>query len=239
MIDLIKPDEIEALSGSSGHKFMEIERIARIRLQDALTIDSNPKDDYDLRAQYMVIVATAAEELGISNVTMQTNFQDEGLDFPAFERLVQAAYVRIQLKSAAANDPYSVQLTTGNRERIKIQIDRLRQMVDSSSLEFSKRKALANKLDEFETELRNSRVGFGKAMKLLAFVGALTVGATTELADAPQAIATIIKFIGKDKASEDEARARLAPPPLAITHKKAVARPAPAAFPELDDDVPF
>lgn len=75
-------------------------------------------------------------------------------------------------------------------------------------------------------------------MGIVAFVSAAVVGTTGVLADAPDAVATILKVIGTDKQAEDAEVQRLGGPPTRALPPPSPIKEKPGLH-DLDDDIPF
>lgn len=91
-----------------------------------------------------------------------------------------------------------------------------------------------------------TRVSFGKIMAALALATATFAGVTTIAADGPQAIQNILRLIGVEKLTEEEAVRRLTPPPRLLEAPKPVKKAEPLRVvsrggysADLDDDIPF
>ncbi|WP_024352252.1 hypothetical protein [Aurantimonas coralicida] len=231
--DLISEDDYATLPDDPELKFVAVEAVCRRNMNRLIDQDTQVEFDHLVRAQYMTIVAAAAEELGIARVEFPDYADEPATEFNRFLRATSAAVARIRLKSGGRNDPLSVRLATVTRGKIEREIQRLRNMIDESDLPKARKAALQGKLDDLSSELRNQRVGFGKTLAILAHVGALMVGTVAVFADAPDAIATITKLLGDDKIAEDAEAQRLGAPPVQQ------ALPAPAKRQELDDEIPF
>ncbi len=134
-------------------------------------------------------------------------------------------------------------LTGATRTKIEHYISRIRDVVAKSDMDAGRKRDLNKKLDELVSELTGHRLSFAKSMAILAAVMATMGSVVTISADGPSAVAHIMQLIGEDKATEETAARRLAPPPKALPAPPkpgTFGRPPPRSLPdELDDDIPF
>jgi hypothetical protein len=226
---------------------VEFENIVRRNM--TRMIDENSTNDFDqaVREQYMATVAAVAEECDIPDIHLKLNSQRSFWEeFSTFSLAVQGQVARIRIRVIGRQRPYSVLLTTNTRTTIEHYISRIRETVQSSELEPSRKKRIDEKLDQLAAELKTPRLSFGKSMAILAAVLATMGSTVTIAADGRNAVAQIIRLIGEDKETEDAAAQRLAPPPRALpspdTSKPPAAWQTPAlknAKVAIDDDIPF
>lgn len=238
--ELISADEYENLPEDDEQKFVEIERICRRSMTEMIDRETSNDFDHLVRMQYMTTVAAAAQELGIEGLDYPHDAEYPANELDNFLLRASGVVTRIRLRAGRRSKPYSVKLGTRTKARIEIEVRKLRGYVEESDLSERKRKALLEKLDELMVELNQSRLGFAKTMRILASVSVAIAGGTTFLAEAPNAVQTIMTLIGADKDREEEEMERLAPPPKALpAPKPKFVRPPPAFDSDLDDDVPF
>jgi predicted RNA binding protein with dsRBD fold (UPF0201 family) len=239
--ELMSAEEYENLAEDPEQQFVEIENICRRNMTQM--IDQNTSVEFDtlVRLQYMTTVAAAATELGIEGVEYPFRSDYPAQEIDTFLLTVSGVVTRIRLRASRKNRPYSVQLGTRTKAKIELQVRKLRGLVEEAEIPEAKRQALIAKLDELSVELNQTRLSFAKTMAVLASVSVAVAAGTSFLADAPVAIATIVRLIGSDKNTEEEEAARLAPPPKALPapEEPRVRRPAPVFDTDLDDDVPF
>jgi hypothetical protein len=198
---------------------------------------SSASFDRSVRMDYMQTVASAADELGISNNKYPYGFDGDDEVFTDFSIQVTGTITRIRLRRARQAGPHSVRLSSQARVKIQHLIQRLRAHVASSDLSHERQVALYSKLDEFEAELQRPRASFANVMTIVTCLAAATVGSTTFLADAPNALNTILRIFGREKEAEEREHARLGPPPKLITNHS-TAKSVRVSDRQLDD-VPF
>lgn len=247
--ELISKDEYEALPFDDPDRcFVEFEKIVRRNMTRMINENTSSDFDQSVRQQYMAATAAIAAECNIPNIhfdiSSRGNFWEE---FSIFSLAVQGEVARIRIRVIGRLRPYSVLLTTNTRTTIEDYISRIRETVQSSELDPSRKERIDRKLDQLADELKMPRLGFGKTMALLAGVLAITGSAVTIAAEGRDAVAQIIRLIGDDKETEDAAAQRLAPPPRALPapHPPEVPStrrdhtPKDTFAAELDDDIPF
>lgn len=241
---LMTAEEYEELPEENELRFLALESICRSKMLNLITQETSEYYDHSLRIEYMTIVATAAEELDIDNIgsTLGSN------DIDNFLLRVTKVVTRLRLKTSGKQSPYTVQLSTRTKARIRIEIARLREIIQKSDLEDKRKFRLNGKLSELDDEIDKTRVSFNRVMTVLAIVGGSVFAGTSFLADAPEALATITSLVGQDKEAEVKEVERLgAPQP-----RKALPAPRPERFGsaidfgaprarsrELDDDITF
>ena len=209
-------------------------------------IDENTSGEFDqaVRQQYMSAVAAVAQECRIANVDYPTDTNNFFEAFGQFSLAVQGEVARIRIRSRGMRHPYSVLLTGSTRTKIEHYISRIRDTVERSDLDSTRKERLQNRLDQLAAELSSQRLSFAKTMGILASVLTMTASSVTIAADGQSAVAHIVQLIGHDKESENSAAQRLAPPPKALPAPAAKTLPARhwpvrTATVELDDEIPF
>lgn len=235
--ELITEDQYEALPAEPMKRFLALEDICRTKMLQAITHETSSDYDEIIRLQYMMTVASAAETLGINGISYPKEHTSPSSQLNSFFAQVTKLTTRLRLLSSGHGDAYSVQLANRTRGKITIQVNKLRDIIEKSDLPDERKNALFRKLDEFITELEQPRFSFSKAMAILAYIGLGVATTTSFLADAPDAIATITKLIGEDKAAETAEVTRLGDQPKL----KALPRPETDGEKQFnaDDDIPF
>jgi hypothetical protein len=245
--ELISPEEFDNLPEDDEQCFVEFESICRRNMTRMINNDTNQDFDRSIQAQYMAAVSSVAVECGLPDlsVTLPAENDDHFYDeFSKFSLAVQGEVARIRIRGRRARNSVSVQLTDNTRTKIEHYVSRLRETIEKSDLSDARKKALHGKLDELAEELGKRRLNLGKTMVLLSVVLAGFGSATTIAADGPSAITNIMKLIGADKESEEDAISRLAPPPKALPAPRqkppsASMKAQPVPTQVIDDDIPF
>jgi hypothetical protein len=247
--ELISDEDYANLPEDKDLCFVEFERIYRRNMTELLSGERSKDFDDSLKMQYMTAIAAVAMECEVPNIEFNPqDFEYPVGDFGRFSLVVQAEVARIKIRQRGGRDPYSVLLLQNTRTKIEFHVGRIRDAVTHSDLSEEKKKRLAEKLDQLIVELSSQRLNFGKALAILAAVSTLMSGPVTIAAEGPAAVTHILTLIGHDKATEDEASRRLAPPPKALPkpnkpekqtmarHHSPMRRRQSGA---IDDDIPF
>lgn len=240
--ELIPEEAYENLPQDSHDKFAVLVRIAQANLARLLDGPGSPESGNELRAQFISIISGAAEVLGIQGLPEIGNDITTYAVYTNFLARLARVVTQVRLQSSLVARPHSVALGRITRARIRQEVDQLRRSVANSDLERKKRQALLDKLDEFETELEKQRLSFARTMAIAASIMTVVGGGAATLADAPEAVLTIIRLVGEDKEKEEAERERLMPPPKSLPDfsKTPSASPVLAASDDdLSDDVPF
>lgn len=249
MADLITEKDYQNLPDDLEDCFVAIEGICRANTERQMQHADNNNDlARILMLDYMAVVSSAAAECGIGELNYDG---DERIwsEYENFSRNVQGIITRIRIRKrgARANEE-SIQLTMNAKAKIEIQISKLRASIANSDIDEDRKKALDQRLDDLLSDLKSAkRFSLGKAMSTLVVVTATFAATTTISADGPQAIQNIMKILGIEKQTEDEAVKRLAPPPapkLITASAEAKSRSQGGSFGRrasnhLDDDIPF
>ncbi len=242
--ELISDEEFDNLPTDNERCFIEFEAINRRNLNRMINNDTNTEFDRVVRQQYMAAVSAVAHECGVPNISFDPDTDENTYQqFGRFSLAVQGEVARLRIRQRGERHPYSVMLTGATRTKIEHYISRIRDVVAKSDMDAGRKRDLNKKLDELVSELTGHRLSFAKSMAILAAVMATMGSVVTISADGPSAVAHIMQLIGEDKATEETAARRLAPPPKALPAPPkpgTFGRPPPRSLPdELDDDIPF
>ncbi|MCF6445489.1 hypothetical protein [Nereida sp. MMG025] len=157
---------------------------------------------FDAKVEYTETLNALSTELGLG-VIIDSSYGNIDEDFPSIKAQVAATAARWNIR--ARNAPYNGILVVSEpvKERIEVEIERLKKAIRDSDLEAEKKEMALNKLDELIADLAKKSIAYSDLMKTLAFVAMGLGGTTAFLADAPDAIATIMQVIGlQQEASE-------------------------------------
>ena len=153
--ELISEEEYDALPFDDPDRcFVEIESIVRRNM--TRMIDQNSSGDFEqaVREQYMAIVSAVAAECNIPNIHFDVSSRDNFWpESNAFSLAVQGEVARIRIRVLGRQRPYSVLLTTNTRTTIEHYISRIRETVQGSELDPSRKKRIDEKLDQLAAEL--------------------------------------------------------------------------------------
>lgn len=219
--ELITAEDYNALPDEPELAFAQLEEIARHRLSEIIDFSESVALDEELRRQYMAIVSSAAEALGIPGLEMPATLQKEQDTYVTYSIAVASKVNKIRIKRRGSSRSSSVLLARGTIARINMQVDKLRESVNTSDMDNKTKEKLAGRLDEFTSILTEPRFRFSKALVILTAIAA----STSAIADAPNALHSILRLVGADIQSEQEACARLSAPPPALTDQSATSAP--------------
>lgn len=211
---------------------------------ESISHETGEEFDSLLRLQYMTIVSSAAQELGVEGVYYVDQFNNIRENLDEFIRITSGVVARIRLRGSSGHDGLSVRLANRTKGIIEDELAKVRTAVINSELEDDSKKRLFKKIEDFRSELHKDRLRFGPSMAILGAIAAGVVGTTTLLADAPSAVTTIISLIGKDKELEDTEMKRLGPttPKMLIEDQSRDPSEKTSRYrkgDDLDDDIPF
>lgn len=227
--ELVSDEQFTSFPTEPTEKWLALEATCRRSLNELVTQSRDASADNLLRLQYMNMVASAAEELGILGLDVPTV---EG-NFEHFLMAVTRVSTRLRLKSSGRNHAFSVAMPRTTKAKLFTQIERLRKLVVDSEVTESQKKKLGEKLDELEAIIVAPRTDYAKLMAVVASIAFGLGGTTAFLADAPDAIATITAMVGEAKELEEN------------EHRLLQAEKEPLQLQDLrnstsiDDEIPF
>jgi hypothetical protein len=238
--ELISEADYERLPSDPYQKFAALEEICRRNMLEVISHETG--DDFDalVRTSYMTIVSEVADELGIEGIRYIDN-PDQNLqqDVQEFIRRVSGVVARIRLRKYSGRDGFSVRLANKTKGIIENEVSKLRDVIAKSELAEDKKRKLLGKIEEFRTELHKERLGYNSTLATLALIAAGLGGTTSFLADAPNAVSTIIQLIGQDKEREDAEILRLEGPPRTRLLTSQSTSVTTRFSRDLDEDIPF
>ncbi|KDM65904.1 hypothetical protein [Acidiphilium sp. JA12-A1] len=255
MDQLISDEDYDNLPEDDEKCFVEFENRIHSKMNIILDDDQRSSSFFQsIKSQYMASVYSVAVECGITALPSPPVFY-ENTDFYSFysrfELAVQGEVARIRVRGRRSRNSDSVLLIGNTKTIIQHHISRLRHVINESDLPISRKQALNNKLDELTTEIEKPRLSFGKTMAVLSCVvvglSTVTANVATTASEGHAAITNIMRLIGLDKQSEDEATSRLAPPQksLPAPSSKTVSVPQTKVHQgdttpsDPDDEIPF
>jgi hypothetical protein len=252
--ELISAADYENLPIDPDACFVALDDICQSNMNRMIDQDTSSDFDTSIRMQYMTTMAAYAKECGIDEIVSAYTEPYDFQAFASFSLAVKGAVARIRFRNRTANRTSSVLLLQNTKTKIEHYISRLKEAIEQSDLPIHRREALCQKLEELRAELNQPRLSFVKTFTVLSLILAGLGSATTVSADGPTAVTHIMRLIGLDRQTEEEAAHRLAPPPKALpapvhphTTKPlpphlAARRPIQPISPkggDLDDEIPF
>lgn len=220
MPQLITREDYANLPEDDEECFLAIEEICRRNMDSVINELSREENPGPIWASYMSIVSTAALQCGIHDLSIHPSITNDFERLQKFQEALDVVTTRLHFRNRRRSGPESVQLALNTRPKIEHHVMLLRMAIEKSQLSNERKERLLNKLDELLEELNNRRLRFGRTMAIL---GTVLVGVTSVGADGPETvtnitagITSIMRLIGKDKETEEDAVRRLTPPPMAL-----------------------
>lgn len=231
-------DDFDDLPEDDHDAFAKLESISRGRFHQ-LESDQYGNYDYLDVMSYMNEVAALAEQFGIQDITYDQDPESFQREYGRFTRAVEYQLAQIKVRRARRVRRESVSITGANRERIQHHLEKIKGEIEAADIPASRKRALMERLGEFEFELSKKRFNLARAMALFALAAAAVHDFSGTLLDTPKIIQTISGILGKEQITEDEQTKLLpAKPPLKALEDQRVCQPK-AFDADLDDDVPF
>ena len=248
MAKLISMDEIAALTGDSREKFIKVEEIVRNRHETQVRGEENWTAVIDARLEYMTTIIAAANALAIEPIS-QTKIPRRDIfndgTFDDFTADLQFYLIQMSFDVADRRNEVSIRLRGATRERLLTLTSHLRDHVQKLDLPEPRIDHLLRRIDEFEADLLQPRLGY-------VAVAALALGILEVIADAGGAAEVVRKLVtqvqelvGEAKEEENvEIASRM------VSHHEVKKLNAPPREPgpqelsprpntNLDDDIPF
>ncbi|AVA13280.1 hypothetical protein [Sphingopyxis sp. MG] len=237
----LKDEDFDDLPDDDGDAFAKLEGISRQRLLSQER-DQNDNLPFENLAGYMNEITALAEQLNIPNIGFSLHEENNiHWEYAEFTRAVEYRLVQIRTQRARRDRRNSVAISGPGRERIQHHIERLKAEIDAANIPEKRKRALMEKIADFEAELAKKRFNLAQAMMLVALVAASANDLGGAFDSVTKIVHSISETIGTEKL-EDEERQRLLPPrePFkAIPDMRQKERQQVAAFDTDDDEVPF
>ena len=189
-----------------------LETISRNRLHSAER-DRDGDIPFEDILRYMNEIAALADQFEISEISY--NPQPEGhysQEFARFTRAVDYRLAQIRVRRSRRNHRDSVAIASVTREKIQHYLERLKTEVGAADIQAKRKKALLDKIADFEAELTKRRVSLAAVMTVLALASSVIHDNAQTLIEAPKVIHAISALFGTAKAEEDDAAPALPKP---------------------------
>jgi len=234
----LKDEDFDDLPEDDGEAFAKLEAVSRDRLL-MLQRDGDENLPYEEIMGYLNEVSALAAQFDIPDIIYEREPNSIYSAFGDFTRRVEFRTVQIRAQRARRDKRNSVAISGPGRERIQHHIERLRTEIETANIPEKRKRALLDKIAEFEAELAKKRFNLAQAMMLVALVAASANDLGGAFDGVMKIVHSISETIGTEKL-EDEDRQRLLPPREPF---KAIPDMRPpvttAAFDADDDEVPF
>jgi len=200
---LVFSSDYDALPADPQVRWTKLRDLLERRLAEF----SDPSEGYaeeDL-IEYCCVLSAAADKLGLGKLAA---FEINNIrrTFPEFRSSVISLATRLQITSVSGGSENSVIIQRSTRGKITKEIEKLRNLVSSSDLPEAQKRKLRNKLDDLQRLIFDPRTDLIKVFAILGNLGAACVNTTALLADAPNAMGTIVALIGHEREEEEEER---------------------------------
>lgn len=235
-------DDYDDLPADDGEAFAKLEAISRERLH-AVERDRDGDIPFEDMLRYMNEITALADQFEVSDISYDA--QPEGHyshEFARFTRAVDYRLAQIRVRRSRRNQRDSVAITGAAREKIQHYLERLKEEVSGANIPDKRKKALLERIAEFEAELTKRRVNLAAIMTVIALVSSVVHDNVETLIDSPKIINSISTLIGAAKIEEEEATPRLPKPEPFKAIPDLRSKPVQVAnsfAADDEDDVPF
>lgn len=211
------PEEVfVSLPDEPGEQFLLLVGVVESNFNK---LKSKPSiDTGSLRRQFVDQIKMISKEVNIGGLTIVSSGSITLGEFTDFQNGLVPIKSRIRMQRAIHRTG-SVQLGIVARAHIEIEIERLRDIINSSSLPESKKKKINTKLDELVEELNKKRLGFAKLLTIAAAIAGIVGGSASALANGSEAlerIGSILHWVGGEIEAEEAEQLRLSGPLMAL-----------------------
>lgn len=212
---LVFSHDFENLPAEPKLRWLKLRDLLEKRLDETTSYSNGPSDD-DL-VEYCAVLSSAAEELKLADF-VEPSLGNIRESYHSLRSAYISLATKLSIQVAPVNLNDSVFIQRKQKLKIEAQIARLRKMISESDFDRADQERLQSKLDELIALIRAPRSDFGQVFRVIAYLAMFLGGATSFLADAPDAISTISALIGEAKEEEEEEQRLLEPnvSPLAI-----------------------
>ena len=230
---MIFSDDYETLPVEPIQRWLSLRDLVERRLT-AVTDEREGISEENL-VEYCTVLVSAAEELKLWNSESFSVFSvsDVRQAYPIIRSEIISLATKLSMRYSNANTAYSVILPRASKVKLYTQIERLRSLVTSSDLAEQQKRSIFKKLDELHTIIVAPRADLKNLMIVLASIAAGVFTATSFLADAPDALATISAVIGEAKEAEEEEQRQIE------AERKPLSLPDLRQTPDTNDEIPF
>lgn len=234
----LKDEDFDDLPEDDGEAFAKLEAISRDRLL-MLQRDGDDNLPYEEIMGYMNEVAALAAQFDIPDIIYERDPNSVYSAFGDFTRRVEFRTVQIRAQRARRDRRNSVAISGPGRERLQHHIERLKAEIDAADIPEKRKRALKEKIADFEAELAKKRFNLAQAMMLVALAAASANDFGGAFDGVAKIVHSISEAIGTEKL-EDEERQRLLPPREPFKAIPDMRPPVVASAFDMDnDEVPF
>lgn len=203
---LLSRGDFDNLPQARIARWLELRDLIEARLNSNFDLQ-NGFEESDL-LEYVQVLSASAHELGLGAIG-DFEPQDVHGSFPRFRSQVAAMAARLSIRETVAKSNSVLLVSQPVQERLRDEVSRLRASVQKADLEQKKKRKILVLLGALEKEIDEGRVEYSALVKTLAVCAAGVLGTTSFLADAPDAITTILQIVGLQKEAEEEKSEKL------------------------------
>jgi hypothetical protein len=230
-------DYAEAIRGRSPEMaFVALEHLYRAALDKKLE-NSDSAGSYNVAViEYMNHTLAAAEEFKLDflefwKVPSLASIKGYYDRFQDFTTAVDYFKVRVQIHNARGEYQFSVALDPADKNKIRHFVQQIKEIIDNSPLDQSKKEKLFNLINKFLAEVDRDRTSWQAFAAMVIAISHLGGDAAKELEPLRKFIDSISRLLGRAKEFEDSAPQL---PPPTIPRKL-----PPPEKPESDEEIPF
>ncbi len=245
MSGMISDAEMMNLSDDPEQAFVECERHARGRLEEAVAKLTDNETGNACHLAYMSTVLGVAAELDIGILTSWKlpPPQDEIWNIAqSFINDVDHCTVRIRMRLARRKKRYSVAFDSATKEKLRHHLNQMLEVVQNLEVSSRKRDALYSKINTLMAEINSDWTRFESLADLTLEVADTVGQAATKMEPLRPFIESITGYFAKSKRAQDDQaqlprpqeQKRIEPP----RDKAPKSKGGPFSV-ELDDEIPF
>lgn len=242
--ELITDEDLANLPEDPQLAFVELERVARVRVQQWETeiaeVQYGDADPYRLEYINKVLAAARVYEIDALKDWQVPNVRDSNIydQYRQFTHDVDHFTMQIRIRNVPVNRRASVGLDGNTKIKIHHHIGKIREAIEAAALPDEKRDALYRKLDRFALEVDKVRTDLQAATAVYIAVCAGIGEGFKKLEPVRRMIDSVATLLGKAKEAEENLPAL----PSGAERKRLEAprkRLPPPRAGDLDDEIPF
>lgn len=239
---MITEEEFEVASEASPEMaFVRLERKFRAVYEKNLEASDNGGSFSHYTIEYMTHVVAAARALGLDLFDLwelPSEERDVYERYKEFRHRVDEFTVKIQITHIRSGPRNSVALDPSEKKRLRAYADKIKDIIDKSSLLTAKKERLFDKLNAFIAELDRDRTALQKFTDIIFALSTAGADAVEQLEPAWKWAKLAAAILG---ARQEREQTRIPAPPKKIEGPKRQL-PAPQKSngrPSVDDEIPF
>ncbi len=218
-MELLTEEDFVELPEEAAHKWIQLERIAKSRLDVALAA-ADAGDADQLMLHYMNITMELGSHYKAANLAISSE-RTIRQSFDKFLLAVATFRASIWAKAPASYQIGRVALKGSVRTTILDLASQIEIQIGNLNLPTHRRAALHKCLEDFRREINQPRTRVGAALASLSQVAGVVALSVATLADGPDAYSAIMQILGSEQAAQshpnilllEEEKLRLLPAP--------------------------